>query len=320
MNNLDFRDKVPNPDNPLVTIGVLSYNNAKYILECLESIKNQTYSPIELIINDDFSDDNSVDLIDKWLKQNNLNTLFIKSNKNRGITKSSNKIISNISGEYFCLIGSDDLMTINRIELCVDKFQKIENDYGFIYSDMHYIDEESNQLEMNWNHPFFKGYCYKEYFFNKFRMPAPTLFYRSRIFNDLLFDSTLIAEDIDFQSRALYSWKVDFLDEKTILYRHSSPSSQKRKSKITYYEHNLYTRKVKIKHLRNLPFKEKKALLLSYLSNIKSLVFNKKFLSFHYAIKLIWYLIISQTILRNYVLSKKFFFSKPVSLKKNAPL
>ena len=54
----------------LVSIITPTYNSAKYVLETLESIKSQTYHNIELIISDDASQDNTVDICELWLKEN----------------------------------------------------------------------------------------------------------------------------------------------------------------------------------------------------------------------------------------------------------
>lgn len=55
---------------PLVTIAVVTYNSSQTILETLESVKEQTYKNIELIISDDCSSDNTTDICQKWLQKN----------------------------------------------------------------------------------------------------------------------------------------------------------------------------------------------------------------------------------------------------------
>ena len=57
-------------NNPLVSIIVITYNSAKFVLETLESAKAQTYQNIELIISDDGSTDNTVQICREWLKNN----------------------------------------------------------------------------------------------------------------------------------------------------------------------------------------------------------------------------------------------------------
>lgn len=53
--------------NPLVSVIVITYNSAKYVLETLESIRVQSYQNIELIISDDCSKDNTIDICRNWI-------------------------------------------------------------------------------------------------------------------------------------------------------------------------------------------------------------------------------------------------------------
>ena len=94
-------------NNPLVTVICLCYNHAEFVVEALESVINQSHSKVELIIADDFSTDNSVEVIQKWLVQHPeipfiANTQKIVPDKN-----SKNNIdLSEISWT-----SSDELMT-----------------------------------------------------------------------------------------------------------------------------------------------------------------------------------------------------------------
>ncbi len=54
----------------LVSVVITNYNHAQYIVDCLDSIKSQTYKNIEIIIVDDASTDNSVKVINEWIKTN----------------------------------------------------------------------------------------------------------------------------------------------------------------------------------------------------------------------------------------------------------
>ncbi len=56
-------------ENPLVSIIVCTYNSSKYVLETLESAKEQTYQNVELIVSDDCSTDNTVELCRKWIAE-----------------------------------------------------------------------------------------------------------------------------------------------------------------------------------------------------------------------------------------------------------
>jgi len=133
---------------PLVTVGVGSYNNGKYIIETLESIRNQSYPNIYIIIVDDCSSDSSVEIIDNWLDgKNGINFLFIKNTRNLGISAVGNLIRTNAKGKYLSFIGSDDVLFLDKVKNQVEEFEKLDDDYSIVYGDTMKIDEEGMVLE-----------------------------------------------------------------------------------------------------------------------------------------------------------------------------
>ncbi|MCC6183019.1 MAG: glycosyltransferase, partial [Bacteroidia bacterium] len=132
---------------PLISIGVASFNNSKYILDTLLSIASQTYQHIELIIVDDNSNDNSVDIINNFLKTITIPFKFHINEKNTGVVSVCNKLLSLVTGEYYTLIGSDDIMTYNRIELQISRMLELDADMSF--GDIHWIDENRNIINKN---------------------------------------------------------------------------------------------------------------------------------------------------------------------------
>lgn len=105
--------------NPLVSVIVISYNSEEFILETLESIKNQTYPNIELIISDDNSTDNTAQLAKKWLTNNGrcfINSQLIVNDKNSGVSSNCNLGVGVSSGKWIKLIAADDILLPNCIE------------------------------------------------------------------------------------------------------------------------------------------------------------------------------------------------------------
>lgn len=100
-------------ENPLVSIIVITYNSAKYVLETLESAKAQTYQNIELIITDDASQDDTVEICKEWLKENK--ELFVKTElvtvqKNTGISPNCNRGLKLSNGKWLKFIAGDEVI------------------------------------------------------------------------------------------------------------------------------------------------------------------------------------------------------------------
>ncbi|MBU3179958.1 glycosyltransferase [Clostridium psychrophilum] len=98
----------------LVSVLVLSYNNLKYMKECLNSILEQNYQQIEIIISDDFSSDFKKDEIEQFIldnkKGNMVNYVINQNSNNLGTVKNLNKAISLASGNYFINLACDDVL------------------------------------------------------------------------------------------------------------------------------------------------------------------------------------------------------------------
>jgi len=110
--------------NPLVSILIANYNNAKYIADCINSLKKQNYKKIEIIFFDDNSSDGSIKEIKKYKK------VKIVTNKKKTSISSYNQMKAfweayRLSkGEIICLLDSDDYFHKKKIEKVVNHFKK----------------------------------------------------------------------------------------------------------------------------------------------------------------------------------------------------
>ncbi|MBC8060817.1 MAG: glycosyltransferase [Clostridiaceae bacterium] len=106
----------------LVSVVITNYNHAQYIVECLDSIKNQTYKNIEIIIVDDASTDNSVEVINKWIETNKKSLqeqdliIFTSLPRNLGFAGAVSLGFFLARGEFIACQDSDDLSHPKRIE------------------------------------------------------------------------------------------------------------------------------------------------------------------------------------------------------------
>lgn len=134
-------------DFPLVSVLIPAYNHENYIQETIESIINQTYPNIELIILDDGSKDKTWEKITE-LKPKCENR-FVKSHfetkQNEGTCITLNKLLKLSSGEFVYIIASDDLTKPQAIEKEV-KFLQDNPDYALAVGDNEYVDSMGKQI------------------------------------------------------------------------------------------------------------------------------------------------------------------------------
>ena len=120
----------------LVSVVVVSYNSSKHILETLESIKEQTYRNIELIISDDASADTTLEIAQGWVYENECRfaaAKIITTHKNTGIPANCNRGIFAANGEYIKLIAADDLLCEDCIENNLDYASRYSGDILFSF-------------------------------------------------------------------------------------------------------------------------------------------------------------------------------------------
>ena len=125
----------------MVSIITPTYNSSKYIHYTIESIISQTYKNWELLITDDFSSDDTVQIVESYVKKDSRIKLF-KLEKNCGAGVARNNSIKFAKGRYITFCDSDDHWKKNKLELQL-KFMQ-ENDLAFSFSDYEVIDENNN--------------------------------------------------------------------------------------------------------------------------------------------------------------------------------
>jgi glycosyltransferase involved in cell wall biosynthesis len=200
-------------ENPLVTVIALCYNHERFVQEALQSVVNQTYRNVELIIVDDFSTDNSMKIILKFIENNSaVKKIFNKTNI--GNCRSFNKAFKIAQGKYIIDFATDDVMLPERITEQVEKFEKNSDKTGVVYSNGNYIDENSKPLKGGKNHSdsiMPEGDVYKHFLRGTFLLPC-TMMIRKDVLDKLGgYDETLAYEDLDFWIRSSRSWEYVYV-------------------------------------------------------------------------------------------------------------
>lgn len=115
-----------------VSVIITSYNYEQYLKEAIESVLNQTYSDFELIVIDDCSTDNSIDVIKQFSDER---IKFIQNEQNLGLKGSMQKAISLCTGDWIAFLESDDIWfpeTLEKRLECAEKYPQV----GIIFNDV----------------------------------------------------------------------------------------------------------------------------------------------------------------------------------------
>ena len=134
-----------NIEKSLVSVVLITYNSSRYVLETLESVRNQTWDNIELIVSDDGSTDDTITICSNWLTENKdrfYNTVFITVTENTGIPANCNRGLRAVNGQWVKIISGDDILLNNCISDNLDYAQRFPES-SFIVSDVKEIDENS---------------------------------------------------------------------------------------------------------------------------------------------------------------------------------
>lgn len=126
-----------------VTVVVPIYNVEKYLDRCIESVVNQTYKNLEIILVDDGSPDACPQMCDAWEKKDK--RIKVVHKKNAGLGMARNTGIDNASGDYICFFDSDDYVANNTIEKLILSVEKNNADvaiFGF-----HDVDKDGNIVQ-----------------------------------------------------------------------------------------------------------------------------------------------------------------------------
>lgn len=242
---------------PLVTIGVSNYNYAHYILETLESVAKQTYQHIELIIVDDLSTDNSIEVISNWINnyKGKIRINFIKNKFNIGLAKVCNIILKNTNGKYFQPLDADDIILPDKIEKQV-KVLEDSRHLAMVYSNVSVVNEKGEII----NSDYFSRINY-----NKDQMPSGSIFNQLLIFNFIPvpsvlintgvakkmggFDETLLVQDYYLWLRISEDYEIGYLNTASALYRvHSNSMSNLSLTNVAYQESVM---KLKLRYFDN---------------------------------------------------------------------
>lgn len=231
---------------PLVTIICICYNHETFVTESLNSVVNQSYKNIQIIIVDDASNDNSVKEIKNWM-QNHSDVIFIENEKNLGNTISFNKALKHAKGSFIIDLATDDVLLYETINKQINAFNK-EDNVALVFGNAELIDEKGHFLsyyfEVDKNTKTIDSNIHKTNYISILKGGKCMCSVSGMIKAEELkklggFDENLIYEDLDIWLRIARNYDIKYVDEPLIKKR-IVPFSQS----SFFFQNTEYARKI----------------------------------------------------------------------------
>lgn len=225
-------------EQPLVTVIVVSYNHASYITECLNSIKNQTYKNIQLIVGDDASPDNSAEIFKNWLINNKYTAETNFHSQNTGLAEMLNECIKLVKGKYIKLIAADDYLHSEFLEKCVKILESKDDQFAVVFSSAYIVEEDKNLIEYYGNFDFYKD----EHQFRKLEktrnfIPALSALIKTKALLETgSYNKDILLEDYDKWLQINEKYFFAFIPEHLAYYRKHEENISTLKARVVFVE------------------------------------------------------------------------------------
>jgi alpha-1,3-rhamnosyltransferase len=214
--------------DPLISVIMPAFNHELYIAEALQSIGNQTYKNIELIVINDGSTDRTAEIIGDYIKKNIEKNIRYLNKGNEGVCKALNKGLEMSTGDYIAFLASDDLWLPDRLAVQLE-FMENNKNIGMVFADAWFLNFTS-KTNSKWSD-------YKPQIRNNFKngiqntdmyallltqplVPALTVLIRRHVLLEVgFFDEDLVYEDHDLWLRIARNYPLGYLHQPLAYYR-----------------------------------------------------------------------------------------------------
>lgn len=198
-----------------VSVVIPAFNSAAYIRETINSVLNQSFKDLEVVVVDDGSKDNTGEL----LKDYHSKVRYILK-ENGGPASARNLGIKEAKGEFIAFLDADDLWMSDKLEKQLERFDG--EDIGLVFSSVQKMDKDNHDLPDYVNRERFEGHIFEK-LFNKNFVPTSTVLVRKSCFEEFgVFDEDpelISVEDYDMWLRIASKYKLAHVDEKLVRYR-----------------------------------------------------------------------------------------------------
>lgn len=209
-----------------VSVIIPAYNHAPYIRTAIESVLNQSFQDLEILVTDDASTDSTWDVV------NSISDPRIKLNRfdrNLGGCVAANDCISRSSGRYIAMLSSDDFFLPDKLQKQV-QFLERNAHVGAVFGLPHIVDQRGEDLRLGEEHPYSHIFeqpnktrqeWLRHFFLQGNALCHPTAMVRSSVYQDIgTYDPRLMQlPDLDFWVRLCLRTEIHVMHEKLTAFR-----------------------------------------------------------------------------------------------------
>lgn len=231
---MSIESKAQVAPDPQVSVIVPCYNHEQYVETAINSVLQQTYPNIQLIVIDDGSADGSVAKLEKMRDEHDFS--FI-AQENHGVCRTLNRAIRELAeGKYIALLASDDYWHKDKVELQVEALES-SRDTEFCFSQaIEFTDEPGAATFSPFPRNCFSGNVLKRVFLRQ-HVPAGTMMFSRDLYEELGgFDETLKEEDWDFVIRSAASTRFSVVQRPLLYYRSHAANSMKTRARSAIFQ------------------------------------------------------------------------------------
>lgn len=232
----------------LVSIIVPVYNKERFLAQTIESVQKQSYTNWELILIDDCSEDNSMQVAEAYKKQDS-RICPVRQVKNQGVAKSRNRGIKEARGRYLCFLDADDIWEADKLYRQIT-FMK-EKQCAFCFMGYEFADEQANGLGKIVHVP--EKITYKEALKNTTIFTSTVMIDRGIVEDKDIFMPQIASEDTATWWQLLKVYGAGYgLDENLVKYRRSANTLSSNKFEAIKRIWNLYRKQEKLSCIRSM--------------------------------------------------------------------
>lgn len=206
----------------IVDVCVITYCSAKYVLQTLDSIYAQTYPNIRLIISDDCSKDNTVEICQQWLVDHGerfIDTTILETPYNQGIVFNCKRAFAKVESSYYMMIAGDDYLDSTHIEKCMAKYQEMP-DAGFIYTSSNLVLELEGKIIQEDVSKFREGNIFEDLLLLNFWPKSGSFLFRTEVMKSIGgYNTAIWVEDYDYALRIAKRYPIGWVKEFLMFYR-----------------------------------------------------------------------------------------------------